>query len=372
MRIIHIISNLGYGGAENMLVKVVNHDTSNEIKILLLTDYSPLKGKITNPNATVIPLLPRNSRNLFAGIISIVKLLKSFKPDIIQSWMYHSELVGLCIKLFFPKVKLFWNIRCSTSEWINLKVRNKIIFSVLKLGYKLVSGIIVNSQKEFNASIALGYPEKKLIFIPNGYEYVEVRDKNNQRDELLLRFNLDKKSVILGMITRNDISKDIVTMLKSVEMLNKEMSNIHLILVGYGFDTRFVEGLKSYSLENHVHIFGTIPDVFNIIWGFDIAVLSSRSESFPNAIAEYMLASLPVVTTNVADVSEIIGDAGFIVETENPFALYEKLKYVISMSGEEKLSIGIKARNRILQNYQIEKICKMYLKVYSDSCTCVL
>jgi glycosyltransferase involved in cell wall biosynthesis len=367
MKIIHIILNLGYGGAENMLVKLVNQDTENEILIITLTDYCPLIGNIKNKNVTVISGFKSGPLNHVLSFIKIIKLLSEFKPSIIQAWMYHSELMGLIIKLFYPKAKLFWNIRCSTSEWINLRLRNRAIFKVLKMGSGLVSGIIVNSRIELLASIDLGYPKEKLIYIPNGFEFIEERDKLKYREILLNKFNIEIDAILIGMVTRNHVLKDLDTMLMAFQLIKKRTNGIHLILVGAGFDSQFEKKVEQYNIDKFVHYYGTTNNVFDVLFGFDIAVLSSRTESFPNVIAEYMLASLPIVSTDVAEIPEIVGDSGIVVPSGNPEALCDAIVSVINMSHEDKVLMGKKARQRILENYPIDKIYNSYLDYYQKA-----
>jgi glycosyltransferase involved in cell wall biosynthesis len=365
VKILHVILNLGYGGAESMLVKLVNQDKVNEIVIITLMNYSPLKDKIENRNVTVIPAF-RKKLSFVADFLNLIRKVRSFKPDIIQSWMYHSELMGLVLKRSYPRAKLFWNIRCSTSEWLKLRFRNKIIFKMLLRGSHKVSGIIVNSHIEYKESVLLGYPEEKLIYIPNGFESVEITDKINIRNELLTKFNLASEATLIGAVTKNSVLKDIDTLLKAFQLIKIQLPLVNLILVGSGFDTDFREKLADMRLIDNVHIYGTTNNIFKVIPGFDIAVLSSKTESFPNVIAEYMLASLPVVSTNVADIPEIVGDYGIVVPPNDPESLSNALISVFNMSYEEKAVLGKNARERILEIYPINKIFKSYLDKYRE------
>jgi glycosyltransferase involved in cell wall biosynthesis len=358
---------MGYGGAENMLIKLVNQDKENEILIITLVDYCPLKENIKNKNVSITSASTKGSFNCIFAFLKLIKLIKEFKPSIIQAWMYHSELMGLIINFFYPKTKLFWNIRCSTYEWINLRLRNRIIFNLLIMGSRRVSAIVVNSRKEFLDSIKLGYPKGKLIYIPNGFEYIENGDRHKAREFLQKKFNIENNAILIGMVTRNHVLKDLDTMLKAIQLLKTRIFDVHLILVGAGFDSKFKTNLENFGIEKYVHIYGTTNNVFEVLFGFDIAALSSRTESFPNVIAEYMLASLPVVSTDVADIPEIIGDAGFVVPPGNPEALCDALVAVINMSTEEKIILGNKARKRILENYSINKIYNNYIDIYKKA-----
>jgi glycosyltransferase involved in cell wall biosynthesis len=280
--------------------------------------------------------------------------------------MYHSELIGLLLKMFYPNARLFWNIRCSTKEWLSLRPRNKFIFLLLKLGFSKVKGIVVNSKAEFAASIDLGYPREKLVYIPNGFELAVIGDKKKAREELLKKFNLKSSDFLIGMVARNDISKDHDTMLRAFRIVVEKMPFAHLILVGAGLDDQFRKKIKSNGLEDNVHIYGIAENVYNVIIGFDVATLSSTTESFPNVIAEYMLAELPVIATDVADISEILGDSGVVVPAGDFTALSEALISLLSLSKKERDSLGIVGRQRVLENFHIRKIYNSYIDLYEN------
>jgi glycosyltransferase involved in cell wall biosynthesis len=229
-----------------------------------------------------------------------------------------------------------------------------------------VSGIIVNSHVEFEESILLGYPKEKLIYIPNGFENVEIANRPFIRNSLLTRFNITGNAIIIGCVSKNSVLKDIDTLLKAFQITNIKMPDTHLILVGSGFDDMFCDKLRNMGLRDTVHIYGTTNNIFEVIPGFDIAALSSKTESFPNVIAEYMLSTLPIVSTNVSDIPEIIGEYGFVVPPGDPEAFSKALLSVLNMSDNDKIILGKNARERILNNFPIDKIYDSYLDKYKE------
>ncbi len=367
MKILHVIQTLGFGGAENMLIKLVNQDITNEILILTLIDECPLRDKVKNKNVSIVSLSDRKSINIFKAAYRTNKISKKFKPDILQAWMYHSELIGLVIKILNPSIKLFWNIRCSTEEWKNLRLRNKLILKILICCAGLVSSIFVNSKSELRSDITLGYPKKKLYYIPNGFEDVDISSKPDKRKKLVDKFGLGSDAIIIGMVARNDPAKDHDNILDALIKLKNLVSNVHLIIVGTGFDQKFIYKVNNLNLQNNVHFYGASINVFDAILGFDIGVLSSMSESFPNVIAEYMLAALPVVCTDISDVREIIGEEGFVIPAQNSQILNDTLYSVILISEKEKNKLGIAARQRILENFMIGKVSKAYQSKYIEA-----
>ena len=335
--------------------------------VLTLIDECPLRDKVKNKNVSIVSLSDRKSINIFKAAYRTNKISKKFKPDILQAWMYHSELIGLVIKILNPSIKLFWNIRCSTEEWKNLRLRNKLILKILICCAGLVSSIFVNSKSELRSDITLGYPKKKLYYIPNGFEDVDISSKPDKRKKLVDKFGLGSDAIIIGMVARNDPAKDHDNILDALIKLKNLVSNVHLIIVGTGFDQKFIYKVNNLNLQNNVHFYGASINVFDAILGFDIGVLSSMSESFPNVIAEYMLAALPVVCTDISDVREIIGEEGFVIPAQNSQILNDTLYSVILISEKEKNKLGIAARQRILENFMIGKVSKAYQSKYIEA-----
>ncbi|SDB82836.1 glycosyltransferase [Williamwhitmania taraxaci] len=366
MKILHIIMSLDYGGAENMLIKIINEDSDNEHRIVVLIDRCPLSPLLKRGN-NVYPLFNKKSFNVIRASYRLIKVVKDYQPDILQSWMYHAEIIGLLVKLFRPSIKLFWNVRCSTKEWLSLNFRNRILFKILQLGSKLTSGIIVNSKHEVLFLGKSSYPLIKVIYIPNGFSIPDIIDKNLARSKLLEHFKLSGDVVLIGMVARFHPQKDHYNLIDAFKLLVVDFSNAHLILVGDLFDSEFKKFISEAGLASNVHFFGTTNKVFEVISGFDIGVLSSFTEAFPNVIGEYMLASLPVVATDVSDVREIMGSFGRVVSPRNSYALYKGLSEMVHLSLEESKKIGRLSRQRIIDIYPIDKIARDYILTYKAS-----
>lgn len=114
MKILHLINSLDRGGAEQMLVKLSKSDVFAEDKILIVTllDAGALASKIEGDNRDVISLGLRKNPASWLFLFRFAGIIKKFKPDVIQSWLYHSDLVaGICGKVL--QVPVIWGLRQS-------------------------------------------------------------------------------------------------------------------------------------------------------------------------------------------------------------------------------------------------------------------
>jgi len=115
MRLVHVITGLGIGGAESMLFQLLrasDRATQNHF-VLTLTSVNPLAPEI---EALGVPVTYLGADGPFGGFMALLKakrLIKAFKPDLVMTWMHHSDLFGVILKALMPALPLVWNIRCS-------------------------------------------------------------------------------------------------------------------------------------------------------------------------------------------------------------------------------------------------------------------
>jgi glycosyltransferase involved in cell wall biosynthesis len=127
-----------------------------------------------------------------------------------------------------------------------------------------------------------------------------------------------------------------------------------------------VKLISHLNIENNVHLLGLRDDMPNLTSALDILVSSSCGEGFPNVVGEAMACGVPCVVTNAGDSARIVGDTGFVVIQKSPEALAEGIKKIMRMSGENREKMGMHARQRIIENYSINKIVKKYEKLYDS------
>ena len=377
MKIIHIINSLKKGGAEGNLFRLCESHKKNfrnkiDITIITLIKDGYYEAKLKNIGINIYSLNLNNKigfYNFFLKILELRKFICKFNPDIIQSWMYHSNFITLFIPRNFY-YKLFWNIRHSELNFQISKKKTILISMICGLLSKFVpKKIIYCSDKsiKFHQNKHF-YSKLKSVLIYNGYDDKVYYSSKNLRNKFRLKNKVKNKDIILGFAGRFSKQKNIPTLLKSFSKIIKYYDRLYLYMVGEGIDysneqlTNLILDLK---IEKKVFLLNKRKSLIEFYNGIDLLALTSHSESFPNVIAESMLCSTPVLSTNTGCVQQIIKEYGFIVKNNNTKLITKKLKKTIDVIKNKKKKwnfLKFNSRIWIQNNFSVKKMADIYLK----------
>jgi len=371
MRIMHIITDLDIGGAEMMLLKVVvglNKRGHSQL-VISIKGNNTLKEAIEKAGAEVQFLSLKHFIQVIKILRKIKAIQKTFAPDVIQSWMYHADAISAITKN--REVPLVWNVRHSLDDYKNEKV---VVRYLIRLGSILsyrATKILFNSEMSFVQHISKGFPQSKSIVIPNGFDTERFRPNLIVKEEKRKQFDIEDDDFVIGHIGRYHIVKNHKSLLEAISILETIglSKKIVLLLSGRNVDENNIEiinYLRKISLKSRVILLGEISEPENIIPIFDMFCLSSFSEAFPNVLGEAMLCGIPCVSTDVGDARKIIGDTGIIAASSCSEDLSKAINDFISLSPRELSILGEKARQRIINNYSIEKVIDQYEQLYKS------
>jgi len=360
MHILHIITDLKKGGTESLLYKICQYDKANEhtvISIKSLGDYNLLFKKI----GINVYNMNINSYSFFK-FINLIKFIRILKPDIVQTWLPHGDLIGGIAAKLAGINRIVWNIRYSKLEKDVVKLRTIILIKFLsKLSFIIPKIIIVVSKSALKNCKDLGYCVDKLRLIQNGFEVSTIiPDKKKYKKKYI---------PILGSIARFDPTKDHENLLKALSIVKKKNINFICHLIGLNIDKNnkiLVNQIKKLELSSCVKLLGKSNDVLKSMRALDIHILSSKTEGFPNVVAEAMILGIPCIVTDVGDSALIVGKTGWVVQPKNPVKLANAIKKALSTIGKKGWKIRCEqAQLRIKNNFEINKMIKLYNMTWS-------
>jgi len=372
INILHIITGLGSGGAETALYRLISNIDKSKFDTIVvsITDRGCFADKIESHGIKVYSLGLNKNPLSFISIFKLFFLIFKYKPNLIQSWMYHANILAWLVVLLVPfKLPVVWNIRHSLD---GVQTDKRLTKWLIRVSAKLsasASKVIYNSNVSFNQHVGIGYSSNNVLVIPNGFDCDYFKPVDNAKDELCRLLGVSPISNIIGTVGRFHPIKDHQNLIKSFSILSKKYSNTQLVLIGkdLNLDNEELNLLVfNLGLTDRVHFLGERDDVRLLVAGFDVFVLSSLGEAFPNVIGEAMACSVPCVSTDVGDAAHIIGDTGVVVATADSNALAEALISLLKLSNIERAQFGDRARERIMSNYTLTSSIKTYENLYNS------
>lgn len=374
VKTLHVITGLNTGGAEMMLAKLLSRMRNGDMEnaVISLTDGGPLARQIADLG------VPVTSLNMARGGLSpisffrLVAALRRHKPDLIQAWMYHANLLtGLAARLVGHPA-LIWNIRQSD---LDPRMSKRSTITVAKLGGRLSrwlpDKIVCCAETARRVHETMGYAPERMLVIPNGFDLDLFRPNPEDHTGLRHELGLDEKTVLVGLAARFDPQKDHRGFLSAAGMLRAAWPDVHYVLCGDGIDTRndqLTGWIAKQGLTNVCHLLGPRADMPRIMAGCDVMVSASAfGEGFPNVLGEAMAAGTPCVTTDVGDSRAIVGDVGRAVPPRDPVALAAAIADILRLSEADRHALGLAARARIAEHYAIDVIAARYGALYRET-----
>jgi glycosyltransferase involved in cell wall biosynthesis len=205
---------------------------------------------------------------------------------------------------------------------------------------------------------------KDTVFIPNGISPLPPPSGKDVRAEL----GIAPDTPLVGTMGFLRYPKAIDNLVRAADPLRRMVPGVKVLIAGDGPDRPMVEGLiEELDLHDTVMLLGLRSDVPDLLATLDVAVCPSDSEGSPLSIMEYMDAGLPVVSTNVGGVPDLIdpGVHGLLVERRDPHGLAQAMAELLS-DRERAVEMGRRGRERRAQEFDIDVMVRNVEKLYLD------
>jgi len=370
MKVLHVITGLNVGGAENMLAKLIEHGGEDEPVVLSLLPPGPIAKRIT---ACGVPIHTLGMRRGLAGpgvMIRLPRIVHSLAPDLIHGWMYHGNLAASFARYRLGRrIPLVWNIRHSLPD---LALESRQMRMLVKLSARLSRGpdaIIYNAHVSCGQHEAIGYRPEYGVVIPNGFDTARFAPNPGARNTARAAFGFSEGVLRVACVARLHPMKDQARLVEAVAAARAQGCDIHLVLVGHGLEEPAGD-LKRLIEANlpadRITTTGARFDVADWLPGMDLlAVPSAWGEAFPNVIGEALASGVPVIATDVGDSARIVGKEGLIVPPMNSAALSEGLLALAARSAAEREAMGKAGRDRVVKDYAMAKIGTRYSDMHA-------
>jgi len=363
--VLHLITGLATGGAEGMLARLVTRTDRSRFRsvVVSMTDTGTIGPLIAGAGIPVEALGIRRGTVDPSGVMRLVRVLRRYRPDIVQTWLYHADLLGLIVARLGYARHLAWNIRCSDMAGLTL------VRAILSRCSAMPERVIINSHAGRRFHEGIGYHPRRWEYIPNGYDTVMLRPDEGARNRLRAALGIDPSATVIGLPARYHPMKDHAGFLAAARQIAADPDAV-FVLLGAGIEPAnrdLVRAIEAQGLTLRLRLLGERADMSAVYPALDIATLSSAfGEGFPNALGEAMACGVPCVATDSGDAAEIIGPTGIIVPPRDPQALAEGWRRMITLGHEGRRALGLTARARIVENYDLDRVVQRFEALYCD------
>ena len=371
MNIVHIITGLVDGGAEAVLYRLCTHDKKNLHTVISLMDSGKYGAMLEASGIAVHCLYMPRGRITLAGLWRLWRLLRSERPDVVQTWMYHADFIGGIVARLARIPVICWGLHNSNLE-PEKSTRSTIFVARMCawLSRWIPTAIVSCSAKAASVHQALGYAKGKFTIIPNGYNVVEFAPDPETRTQFRREWGVSEKTILLGMVARYSPQKDHANLVNALRLIKHKKVSFQCALVGTEMDANNHELcrlIENQGVRSNVLLLGQSPDIPGVMNALDIHVLSSGfGEAFPNVLNEAMACGTPCVTTDVGDAAVIVGDTGWIVPPFNPELLANAISEAIAemQDAEQWVVRRSMCRDRVVLNFSLERMVDNYNNVW--------
>lgn len=363
MRILLLSTSMGMGGADKLLLTAAQtmQSRGHEVLIVSITALGPMGLEARSLGIPTESLEIRRGVPDPRGLIRLIKLTRSWRPDVVHSHMVHANLLARALRLFVRVPVLISTIH-------NVYEGGPVWMAGYRLTNRVVDHITAVSQaaadRFVNERIV---PREMVTVIPNGVDMDRMRNVAPEaRVSIRRSLGLEREFVWIA-VGRFEIAKDYPNMLRAFARVRERTSQAVLLLVGRGSlqaDTEKLVG--ELGLAGAVRFLGVRHDIPEVMSTADGYVMSSAWEGMPMVLLEAAAAGLPIVTTRVGGNPEVVCEAesGYVVPPRDPSALAAAMLRLMDLPEQERRSMGIRGQEHVETHYGLHRVAERWEAIY--------
>lgn len=370
VRVVHCIDGLGVGGTELNMVRTLEHlDRARvEASVVALNAEGPLRARL---DATGLPVSAFPIANLYGPrtmrqLVRLAAHLRATGADVVHCHDIYTNAFGTAAARLagVPLViasRRWWNALPSRA----LAIANRA-------GYRAAHRVLANSEAVGRLVEREGVPAAKVFVLPNFLEDAAFEPMPAEhRASILAELGVPVGATVVGLVARLSREKRVDDLLRATARLASDGGAPHVVVVGDGGERPALEALaRELRIADRVHFAGHRANRPNLHALFDVSVLCSAREGFPNAVVEAMAAARPVVATAVGGVPDAVvdGETGRLVPGGDVPALADALGTLVADAGLRD-RMGAAARERARVRYHERMVMPRLMSLYETALT---
>jgi glycosyltransferase involved in cell wall biosynthesis len=369
MAVALIITGLSTGGAEMMFFKVLERlDAWFAPHVISLTTIGEIGSHVQRLGIPVEALGMQTGVPDPLSFSRLVERLKTLKPAVVHTWMYHADLLGGLAARLARVPAVAWGIRNTNLDRDKTKLSTRVVVGACARVSRWVPDRILScSEVARQAHVNLGYAADKMTVIPNGFDLARFQPDARARVTVRAELRVGDDVPLLGLIGRFDPQKNHAGFFEAAGCLHRRLPTAHFVLAGKGIDEgnrALMQMVETAGVGHMTHILGLRSDIPHLMAALDVLASSSYGEAFPNVLGEAMASGVPCVVTDVGDSAYIVGDTGRVVLPGNMAGLAAAIEDLLTLPAAERAALGKRARARVAEHFEIGRVVQQYEGFY--------
>lgn len=370
-KLVLIITGLSTGGAEMMLLKVLERlDARFSPHVISLTTRGEIGPRIQALGIPVEALGMRPGLPNLIAFFRLVRRLKALKPDVVHTWMYHADLLGGLAAWLAGVGAIGWCIRNSNFARVKTKLTTRIVVGACAWVSRWVPDRILNcSEVARQVHVVRGYAADKMVVVPNGFDLARFQPDPLARAAVRSELGVGADTPLVGLIGRLDPQKNHTGFFEAAGLLHRRLPAVRFVLAGKGIDEgngELVRAMEAAGVRQVTHLLGLRSDIPRLMAALDVLASSSDGEAFSNVLGEAMACGVPCAVTDVGDSAYIVGNTGRVVPPGDMAGLAIAMESLLIFPADERQALGERARARVAESFEIGQVVKRYEVFYEE------
>ncbi len=365
IRVAYIIDTFIIGGTELNAIRTLEalDRVRFDVTVFHCCEHGPLRSRYDALGVRMVRLSLTGFRSL--GTLRegwrFGVLLRRLGIQVVHSHDVYTNIFAT------PFARMFSDCGVMSSRRWSYDVPRRALNTLNRLSNLLAHRVLANSNSVARLLVEQeGVSRQKVVEIPNFLTEEAFAPMDlNARFEQRIKWGVPPEAYVVGIVARLAAVKNHAMLLRAIQGL---ADDTHLVVVGEGPELQRLQLLAhELNVASRVHFAGTIVSSINLHWNFEVSVLCSLSEGFPNSILEALAACRPVVATKVGGVADVVEDgvSGVLIESGDHQALTDSLSR-LRLNPELRARLGAAGALRIRTEYAQQLVISKLQDVYEQ------